>query len=236
MKTTYSRSWGAALCWAALGAHAQTPPASAPQNVLTLSAVGNVEVQQDLLRLQLGTTRDGTDAAAVQAQLKAALDAGLAEARTSASPGQMDVRTGPFSLQPRYSRDGRINGWNGAAELVLEGRDFGRITQTAARIQTLTVRGVGFALSREERSRVESEAQAAAIAGFKAKAAELASGFGFGGYALREVAVSASDGTFEPRARMVAMESRAAGADMPVPVEPGKTNVSVTVSGSVQLR
>jgi uncharacterized protein YggE len=83
---------------------------------------------------------------------------------------------------------------------------------------------------------VESEAQSAAIAGFKAKAAELAAGFGFGGYTLREVSVQANDPGFEPRPRMATMESRSAAAEMPLPVEPGKATVAVTVSGSVQLR
>ena len=103
---------------------AQGLPYPPPQNVLQLSASGTVEVQQDLLSLSLTTTREGADASAVQSQLKAALDAALAEARKTAQPGQMDVRTGNFGLYPRYGRDGKISGWNGTAELVLEGRDF----------------------------------------------------------------------------------------------------------------
>ena len=71
--------------------------------MLQLSASGTVEVQQDLLSMTLSTTRDGTDAASVQTQLKTALDAALAEARKNAQPGQLDVRTGNFSLSPRYA-------------------------------------------------------------------------------------------------------------------------------------
>ncbi|NPC54499.1 SIMPL domain-containing protein [Caenimonas soli] len=215
---------------------AQTPTFAPPQNVLQLSASGQVEVQQDLLSLSLTTTREGTDPNAVQSQLKAALDAALAEARKAAQPGQLDVRTGNFSLYPRHGRDGKISGWNGTAELVLEGRDFGRITQTAAKIQTMTLGGVSFGLSREQRAKVEGEAQAVAIERFKAKAGELAKGFGFSGYSLREVTVNANDQGFVPRPRMMAMEAKAAQADMPVPVEAGKSIVMVTVSGSVQLR
>ena len=142
-----------------------------PQNVLQLSASGQVEVQQDLLSLSLTTTREGSDANAVQGQLKIALDAALAEARKAAQPGQLDVRTGNFSLYPRHGRDGKISSWNGTAELVLEGRDFARITQTAGQIQTMTLGGVSFGLSREQRAKVEGEAQAIAIDRFKAKAA-----------------------------------------------------------------
>jgi predicted secreted protein len=145
------------------------------------------------------------------------------------------VRTGHFGLMPRYARDGKISAWHGTAELLLEGRDFPRITQTAARIQTLTVGAVNFSLSREQRAAVESQAQAMAIERFKAKAAELAKGFGFSGYSLREVAVNSNE-QGGPRPRMMAMEAKAAAVDAPVPVEAGKSTVLVTVSGSVQLR
>jgi predicted secreted protein len=99
----------------------------------------------------------------------------------------------------------------------------------------MTMGGVGFGLSREQRARVEGEAQSIAIEHFKSKAAELAKGFGFAGYTLREVAVNSNDQGY-PRPRMMAMEMKAAQADAPLPVEAGKSSVVVTVSGSVQLR
>jgi len=211
---------------------AETPP---PQNVLQLSANGTVEVQQDLLSMTLSTTRDAAEAATVQTQLKTALDAALTEARKNAQPGQLDVRTGNFSLSPRYTREGKINGWQGSTELVLEGRDFPRITQTAGRITTLNVGSVGFGLSREQRAKVETEAQSIAIDNFKQKAAELAKGFGFAGYTLREVSVNASEGG-PVRPRMMAAQAKSLSADAPVPIEAGKTTVVVNVSGAVQLK
>ncbi|VTU27671.1 SIMPL domain-containing protein [Variovorax sp. PBL-E5] len=217
-------------------AWAQGAPWTPPQNVLQLSASGTVEVQQDLLSITLATTRDAADAATVQTQLKTALDAALAEARKNVQPGEFDVRTGNFSLSPRYTREGKINGWQGSAELVLEGKDFPRITQTAGRISTLSIGNIGFGLSREQRAKVETEAQTLAIDNFKHKADELAKGFGFGGYTLREVSVNANQGgPMQPR--MMAMSASAKMAsDAPVPVEPGKTSVVVNVSGSVQLK
>ena len=232
--TTRTMLAGCALAMAAGALPAQTLPP--PQNVLQLQANGTVEVQQDLLQMNLSTARDGADPAVVQTQLKAALDAALNEAKKGAQPGQLDVRTGNFALYPRHNREGRISGWTGTAELILEGRDFARITQTAGRIQTMTLGGVSFGLSREQRAKVEGEAQAIAIERFKAKAAELARGFGFSGYSLREVAVNANEPGFGPRMRMAAQEARASSADATVPVEPGRSTVVVTVSGSVQLR
>lgn len=209
--------------------------AAPPQNVLQLTASGMVEVQQDLLSMTLTTTRDAAEAATVQSQLKAAVDAALAEAKKNAQPGQLDVRTGNFSLSPRYTREGKINGWQGSAEMVLEGRDFPRITQTAGRITTLNVGNVGFALSREQRAKSETEAQTIAIENFKQKATELAKGFGFGGYTLREVSVNANDsGPIRPR--VMAAAAKSYSSDASVPVEAGKTAVVVNVSGSVQLK
>jgi predicted secreted protein len=185
--------------------------------------------------MTLSTTREATEAATVQSQLKAALDAALTEARKSAQPGQLDVRTGNFNLSPRYTREGKINGWQGSTELVLEGRDFPRITQAANRITTLTVGGVGFGLSREQRAKVETEAQSIAIENFKQKAGALAKDFGFAGYTLREVSVNANEGG-PIRPRMMAAQAKSFSSDAAVPVEAGETSVVVNVSGAVQLK
>jgi predicted secreted protein len=218
------------------GAMAETAASTPVHNLVRLSASATVDVRQDLLTISMGTTREGAEAAAVQNQLRMALESALAEARKLALPGELDVRTGNFSLYPRYGRDGKMTGWQGTTELILEGRDFARISATAGKIQTLTLGNVSFGLSREQRAKSETEAQAMAIERFKARATDIARGFGFGAYSLREVSVSANDQNFAPRPRVMAMEARAAMADAPVPVEAGKSAVVVTVSGSVQLK
>jgi len=206
------------------------------QNVAQLSAAGSVEVQQDLLSISMSTSRDGADASAVQTQLKQALDAALAQARPAVAPGQMDVRTGNFSLNPRYGKDGKLNGWQGSTELVLEGKDFARITTTTGKIQTLSLANVSFALSREQRARVEGEAQMLAIERFKVKAGDIAKSFGFGGYTLREVSINANDQGPSPRPYAMSAQSKSAMADSAVSVEAGKSTVVVNVSGSVQMK
>ncbi len=215
-------------------APAAAAPLVGPQNVLQLSAASSVELAQDLLVLTLLALREGADPAAVQAQARAALEPALEQARRAALPGQLDVRTGGFSLSPRHGRDGKIAAWVASAELVLEGRDFARITQAAARITTMNIASVGVSLSREQRATAQAQAQLQAIEQFQARATALARGFGFGAWSLREVSVDAGEQQ-APRFRAVAMEARAAG-DAPLPVEAGKATVTATVSGSVQLR
>jgi predicted secreted protein len=219
---------------AMLAASAQNLPV--PQNQVSLSASGQVEAQQDSLSISLATTKDGSDAQAVQLQLKQAVESALSVAKAAAQPGAMEVRTGQFSLSPRYGRDGKISGWVGSSEVVLEGKDFARISATAGKIQSLTVSQVAYALSREQRALLETQAQAKAIEAFQTKAQAVAKSFGFASYSLREVNVSAQD-VYAPRPRVFAMAKAAvAEADSALPVEAGKSTVTVMVSGSVQLK
>jgi predicted secreted protein len=212
---------------------AEAPP---PENVINFSATSTLEVTKDLLTVNLQATREGTEAAAVQSQLKQVLDAALAEAKKTAQPGALDVRTGQFSISPRYGRDGRINGWQGMAELVLEGRDNARVAQAAGRIKDMNMTGTGYSLSRELHEKHEAELTAQAIQKYRARAADMARQFGFGGYVLREVHVSAQEPGFPvPMVKTMMRSSAASDMAESLPTEAGKGTLSATVQGSVQL-
>ena len=154
-----SRSMAAGLVLAAAAATgsqawAQSAGHSAekPTNVVQLAAQGVVEVKQDWMTATLSTTKDGRDAATVQAQLQKAVEAAM----TTCVPmraGQMEVSTGSFSISPRYGNNSKLEGWQGQADIVLQGRDFVRITQAAAKVQGMTLSGTSFGLSREARER-----------------------------------------------------------------------------------
>jgi predicted secreted protein len=219
----------------AAGARADSPPPP-PQGVVSLSSSATIEVTKDLLTISLSTTKEGQDAASVQSQLKQALDAALAEAKKSVRPGQLDVQTGYFSLQPRYTNKGVINGWQGSAELIVEGRDMPAIGQLTGRITTLTISGVAYNISRELREKTESDVAAQAIARYRAKAADYAKQFGYASYNVREVNVSSNDAVpIRPMPRTMQMKAMSAPSDEALPVEPGKGSVSVAVNGTVQM-
>lgn len=232
----------AAIVWgaAATATQAQTAVMAPPQNVVQLTAAGSVEVAQDLLVLTLSATEEGSNAAAVQKRLQQVVDAALATVRPQAQPSGMEVRTSGFNVFPRTtSKDGKIAGWQGRAQLVLQGKDFDRITSTAAKVQGMQVGQVAFGLSKEGRAKVEGEAQQQAIDQFKAKAASLAKAFGFASYTLREVSVNSNEVGMRPYMAGAMMKSSMAadGAESaPLAVEAGKTQVEVQVSGAVQLQ
>lgn len=213
-------------------AQAETPPL---QGVVSLASSASIEVTKDLLNVVMTTTREGQDAATVQSQLKQALDAALAEARKAARPGQLEVQTGNFSLYPRYAAKGGINGWQGSAELVIEGKDMPAIGQLTGRIGTMTIGRVGYGVSRELREKVEGEVTAQAITRYRAKAADYAKQFGYAGYVIREVSVGGSEPQMYAPAPMLRAKAMSASADEALPVEAGKATIVVNVNGSVQL-
>ncbi len=221
-------------------AWAQTLPV--PQNVVNLSASASTEVERDQMSVVFSTTREGEQPGPVQAQLKVALDAALAEARRSAKPGLLEVETGAFSLSPRYATPVRdkpavIVGWVGTAEMLVQGTDLSAIAQLTGRIKTLNIGRVGYGLSRAAREKVEASVEAQAITRFRERAQSVARQFGFAGYTLREVSVNSGDNgggapmyRAQPRAMSMAM------ADEALPVEAGKATVTASVSGSVEMK
>lgn len=227
------------LILTAVGAvHAAEPP---PLDRLSLSTSASVEVTRDVLALSFSTTKEGTDAAAVQLALKLALDAALKEARKIAKPGEVEVQTGNFSLNPRYAPQvgnsgGQMNGWQGTAELLVEGRDTAAIAQLSGRINTLTIGRVAYNLSKEQREKVEGEVAAQAIARYKARAADYARQFGYSGFQIAEVNVNTAEASpMMSMAPQMRFKTTSASSDEALPVEAGKATVSVTVNGVVKM-
>lgn len=220
-----------ALC-AAATAQAADP---VRRDLLSLNASASVEVTRDVLAVAFSTTREGTDAATVQSGLKQALDAALAEAKKAARPGLVEVQTGNFSLYPRYSSKGGITGWQGTAELLVEGKDAPAIAQLTGRISTMTIARVGYSLSREQRERAEAEVSAQAIARYRAKAADYAKQFGYTGYGIAEISISGDEPMRYAAMASPRMKTMGAAADEALPVEAGKATVTVSVNGTVQM-
>lgn len=206
-----------------------------PSGVLSLSTSATREVEHDLMSIVFSTSRDGADANAVQAGLRQALDAALAEARRAARPRELEVETGNFSLYPRPATKTQPAGWQGSAQLRVQGRDMAAISQLAGRIQSMSIANVGYGLSRERREQVEGELAAQAVQRFRSQAADYAKLFGYAGFVVRDVNVNGSDNAPQVPMYRARTMSMAAVADESLPVEAGKGSVSVNVGGSVQM-
>jgi predicted secreted protein len=229
----------AALTSASTTAQGLPPPAG----VLNLTTSASVEVTKDVLTVVFSTTRDGSDAQAVQSALKQSLDAALAEAKKVARPGQVEVQTGNFSLYPRYGnpkagtqpQQPSIIGWQGTAELQVQGKDAASIAQLTGRVSTMSIARVGYTLSKEAREKVEADVIARAIADWRAKAQQMSQQFGYAGYSVREVNVATNEPGDRPMPMAMARGKMSAMADESLPTEAGKGEVTATVSGSAQM-
>jgi predicted secreted protein len=144
-----------------------------------------------------------------------------------------------MNVSPRYNREGRTNGWNGMAELILQGRDIERITSAAGRMTGLVVSQVEWQISPELLTQTQTKVQAQAVTQWRAKAAALTQQLGLSRYTIKELSLNpAGQGPVPgPRALPVAMMDTAAdGRSAPLPLQAGQSQVSVVVSGQIWLQ
>jgi len=208
-----------------------------PEGVVSLSSSATIQVPNDWITVQFSTSKEGTDAAAVQSALKEALASALAQSRQVAkSDGHVEVQGGGFSLQPRFNAKGVVNGWTGTTSMVVQGRDMGTIAELAGRIQTMTVGSLDYSVSREAREKVEGELAAQAIARFRAKAGDYAKAFGYASFVVRDANVNFDNGAPAPRPYLMKARAMPASDSAPLPTEAGSGTVTANVNGSVQLK
>lgn len=231
----------AAVAAAMSAAQAQVQPQPLPPSgVISLTTTATQEVTRDVLGVTFSTTREGADAQTVQAALRQALESALNEARKIARPGAVEVQTGNFALYPRYTTPAKggaatISGWQGSAELRVQGKDVAAIAQLSGRIATMSIARVGYSLSREAREQVESDVAARAIAAWRSKANVMSQQFGYVGYSVREVGVGTNDSPQPPMPMLMKAARAPSGADESLPTEAGREEVTATVTGSAQM-
>lgn len=222
--------------WANTLSSASGEVTKAPERVVGFSASASAEVLQDWVSLSLAHQHEAADAATVQRQLKQVLATALERTRAPAAASQLELSTGALQVSPRYDQAGRMSGWTGRAELILAGRDLAAVSALAGKVPGMTVAQVRWSLSPALRQQTEEQVQAQAVQRFRAKAKALTEQFGFKDHTLREVQVS-EDGGGRPVQPLMARAMSANAADgSAVPLEAGRTTVSVSVTGTVQLR
>lgn len=203
-----------------------------------------VEVQRpvanDLGRASAYAELTGADPADVARRVKALIADGLATAK--AQPG-VTVKSGGTHTWPLYTngaKGGRtIESWRMRSELLLESRDAAALSAAVGKLQSgqLAIGGIGFSPAPETRRQAEDDATLEAIGSFNAKAARIAESLKKP-YRIRQLSVNGA-GNFPqpyPVVRGVAMMA-AEAAPMPsvMPTEAGESNITVNVSGQIEL-
>jgi predicted secreted protein len=206
------------------------PTLAIAQPTLTLSADARSQVPNDEMVVVLSANRQGPDSAALTDNILSALNAGVKEAKEV--PG-VQVRMGGVSTYPAYDQNKKI-GWNVSGEIVLTSENLRGLSVLTAKLsQSLQLSGVSFRLSQKKREAEEARLLKEAAANFKEKAAAATSAFGYAKYQMNELTVGQNGYAPRPVAMPMMMMARAERAS--VPTESGDSDVSVNVSGKIDL-
>jgi predicted secreted protein len=215
-------------------AHGQSRDSTtAPAGVLTLDAQASSDVPQDVIHITLFYEQQASD----PARLSETLNQHTAQALRDAHGGNqkdVTVQTGQLSIAPSNDKDGKLSGWRGRSELVLESHDFAAAARLAAQLNgEMQVADVSFSLSPEAQRDAQTKLTDQAIAAFRQQAQAAVQAFGYKSYTVREVNV-ARNGNFA-RPMKLMRGALASPAMDSIAVEAGRATVTVSVSGSVQM-
>lgn len=213
-------------------ADAATPSTAQPSDAfpgITVTGVGNVTGRPNVLTLELSVTETGADASAALSDASATMDKVRASLKSN-GVADADLATSGLTLQPNYRYDGTrqtLNGYSAVESLTAKLRDLGRAggaitAASAAGGNAASINGVSFQL--EDDTALLSSARAAAFADAKAKASQYAAAAGraLGPVTRIDESVNTTNPTPGERAS-------AASSGTQVPVDPGTSQVSVTV-------
>lgn len=197
-------------------------------DVVNLQAEASREVENDQLVAVLAAEAQG----ASPAELADTVNRKMADALKAARevPG-VKLRAGNYQTFPRPGKDGRIEGWQASEELRLESADFAAAAKLIGRLQqSLNVRSMSLRLAPDTRRAAEDALIGEAVAAFEARAELARKAMKAKGYRIREISIGTAGGAPRPLQYEIAA-ARAA----PVALEGGVSQVTVTVSGSIQL-
>lgn len=238
----------ALLSFAPLAAQAQQAPAvlEKGQTLVTLSATEQKDVQQDELSASLRIELDGKDARVIQdtinKAMKKAVDLAKKEKGVDVTTGQYYVYSWePTPCPPNADDKSACQRWKGNQTIDLRSLDAEKILDLTGQIQSagFVMNGLTYGLSAKAAESYKDELMQGALKKIQDKAALVAKTLGKSGYDLVEVNI---DGSYMPspvpmmKAEM-AMSGAVAADAMSAPVAtPGKSTISMTVSGRVLLR
>lgn len=201
-------------------------------DMIQLTASASTEVAQDELSAVLQIMITGSDPQAAADEVNQRMLKLMDELKGEDS---LEYSTTAYNSYPRYD-DGKISQWQVSQQLRVNSQDFDAFTQFITRAQShATVQNMQFSLSEAMAEKYKNQLTRNAIDRFREKAELVQEQFDKSGYRL--VNLNINDDGFGPRPMMESMMMRADSQSKQtnVTAEPGKDEVTVTVSGQVQL-
>jgi predicted secreted protein len=200
-------------------------------DLVSLQAQASRDVENDELAAVLAVELQGADPAALAQEANRRMKEAL---KIAAAFPAVKLRSGNYQTLPRYRQNERsIEGWQLSQALELQSSDFAAAAALIGRLQQdLVLRRLSVRLSPEVRRATEDAVIADALAAFRARADLVRESMKAGGYRIRSIDIGTAGGSPGP----LPMARATAATPAPIALETGVSQITVTVSGSIQLR
>lgn len=201
-------------------------------NQVRLQAQQSLPVSNDTMQVTLSTFAEDSDPARLARQINTDMEWALSLAKTEK---KVSVSTGNYQTYPVLHKN-EHQGWRGQQDLELEGEDTRRISDLVGKLQErLQVKTIRFSVSDKKRHAVENRLISQALDAFRERAGII--GENLQASSFRIVDINVDTATRRPPVPYQArMSSMAMKEDVPVAVEAGESQVTVTVSGTIELQ
>lgn len=212
-----------------LAALAVTPAGAAPTTV-ELTADASRSAPNDLARATVFAEASGATPGELAKRVNGLVADGLKTAKTY---GSVKTQSGGTATYPIYGKGGKIESWRMRSELALESGDTAALSELLGRLQaTLGVSGIAMMPAPETRKKAENEALTDAIAAFRSRAKLVADALGKP-YRIKQLSVGGNGR--QPIAPMLRGTAMAMADSAPLPMEAGDSQVTVNISGQIEL-
>jgi uncharacterized protein YggE len=211
---------------------------TAKNDLFTVSAEGKVTAVPDIAVVNLGFTATDQSVAVVQTRANAVVKKLSADLK-ALGINEKDIQTSNYNIYPNYDyRESvqKITGYSINVNMTVKVRDFAKINNvidTAAADGANQIGGLNFSVDDPEKYRAQARKEAIAKAKLKAEETAKEAGINLGKL------VNVSEGYASPPIPMYAkMEAVAGvgGGGEPTKIEPGSSEITVTVTLSYETR
>lgn len=231
MKHRLSLPFGMLALWlcaimAAVGA--ENPPA---YDRVELSVTEEGEVRNDIVSAVVYRELQGPAIAPLAAEVNQSI--GAAVDRIKQIP-EITVETLDYQTFPVYDKEGRFTGWRVRQSIRLESKDITKLGNVLGELQQqqLALGSLDYSVSPELLRDIEDTLITEALRSFEQRADLIANDLKRAGYRLVSIRVD----TGPPPIAFRYAPALPAEAAAPPPIEPGKRQVQVTVSGTIELQ
>lgn len=205
------------------------------RRIINLQADVSRDVKNDQMLATLFTEQTHANPTALARDVNAIMNNATDAAKRFPS---VQISTGSQNTYPIYNDKNKLTGWRSRAEVQIKSTDFKAASELVAQLQAnMQLEHVRFAVSAEQRQKVENELLTEVSAAFQQRATLLQKAWNAPAFELVRLDINTSNEQPQPYPMMFA---RAAGkmedAVAPQQVEGGNSQIRVMANGSIQLK